>query len=254
MDLLVCDYIEWAWEEGLPRGAAGNLLSGMQHKAPVLKKRLQEAWRCYSSWCKREIARRASPLSREVLVAAAGWCWKHGDESMGLSLLVSFQGLLRTGELFDLQRQHITFSPDNTSAVLSLGYTKSGKRKGEKEYVTIDDARLVRLLALHLRDKEDHYLLIGRAPHVWRRDFEKVFKCFDIHKAAQYKPYSLRRGGATYLYGVHKNLSVVTSRGRWASVPTARLYIDEATEELNRYKLSEADRAFIAKHKVCVPP
>jgi hypothetical protein len=172
---------------------------------------------------------------------------------MALSLLVSYQGLLRTGELFELQKQHITFAPDSLSAVLCLGYTKSGKRKGEKEYVTLDDSRLVRLLRRHLEPREDHYLLIGRAPPSWRRDFAKAFENLDVHKTARYKPYSLRRGGATHLYGISKNLSVVATRGRWASVSTARLYIDEATSELNRFKLSAKDLRFIAQYKGCLP-
>jgi integrase len=186
-------------------------------------------------------------------VGAAGWCFKQGDVSMGLSLLVSFQCLLRTVELFLLQKQHIVVASDRRSAVLSLGYTKSGKRIGETEHVTLDDTRLVRLLSEHLGDKEPHYLLIGRSPSQWRSRFNKVMGIFSIHKKANFKPYSLRRGGATHLYSTTLNLSLLTTRGRWASAPTARLYVDEATVQLNALALDAADRKLCQAFKEFIP-
>ena len=41
------------------------------------------------------------------------------------------------------------------------------------------------------------------------------------------RPYSLRRGGATNLFGESGSLDTMAERGRWASVPTARRYIDD---------------------------
>jgi hypothetical protein len=253
LDLLVAEFVEWGWLEGLPKNGVANVLSSLQHHAPILKKKLPEAWRRYSSWCKREVASRAAPLSAELVVGAAGWCFQQGDASMGLSLLVSFQCLLRTGELFLLQKQHIVVGADLRTAVLSLGYTKSGKRTGETEHVTLDDSRLVRLLANHLQDKEPHYLLIGRSPSQWRARFSKVMNIFDINKRANFKPYSLRQGGATHLYSTTLNLSLLTTRGRWASAPTARLYVDEAAVQLNALALDTADRTLCKTLKQSIP-
>ena len=41
------------------------------------------------------------------------------------------------------------------------------------------------------------------------------------------RPYSLRRGGATSLFRESGSLDTVAERGRWASIPTARRYIDD---------------------------
>ena len=43
-----------------------------------------------------------------------------------------------------------------------------------------------------------------------------------------YKPYSLRRGGATFLFQTRGDLLATIVRGRWANSPTARIYINEA--------------------------
>ena len=40
-----------------------------------------------------------------------------------------------------------------------------------------------------------------------------------------YRPYSLRRGGATASYRVTANLQTTIERGRWASARVARIYI-----------------------------
>ena len=47
-----------------------------------------------------------------------------------------------------------------------------------------------------------------------------------------WKPYSLRRGGATDDFGHHANFDRTTERGRWQSSRTARIYINEAVAEV----------------------
>ncbi len=42
-----------------------------------------------------------------------------------------------------------------------------------------------------------------------------------------FKPYSLRRGGATYDYRVGGRLEATIVRGRWQNAKTARIYITD---------------------------
>lgn len=48
----------------------------------------------------------------------------------------------------------------------------------------------------------------------------------------EFKPYSLRRGGATEDFRSHGQLDRTTVRGRWASSRTARIYINESVAVL----------------------
>ena len=48
----------------------------------------------------------------------------------------------------------------------------------------------------------------------------------------KYKPYSMRRGGATLLFKLSQSYDHVTQRGRWAHARTACIYINEAQAEL----------------------
>ena len=52
------------------------------------------------------------------------------DETFGLSLLVAFYGMLRTGELFGLDSSKISMNGPTQPAIISLGFTKAGQRQG----------------------------------------------------------------------------------------------------------------------------
>jgi len=56
-------------------------------------------------------------------------------------------------------------------------------------------------------------------------------------REAGYKPYSLRRGGASFDYRQHGVVSRTTLRGRWNSAKTARIYIADAMAVLAAVKL-----------------
>ena len=55
--------------------------------------------------------------------------------SFAVSLLVGFYSILRTGELLTIERRHISFSVQSGVAVITLGYTKGGKRMGIAEII-----------------------------------------------------------------------------------------------------------------------
>ena len=75
-----------------------------------------------------------------------GWAFFHEHFRFGISLLVGFYGLLRTGELLALQEWQFQTSSSNEPVVLSLGLTKSGKRQGAAESVTITEHAVIQLL------------------------------------------------------------------------------------------------------------
>ena len=63
------------------------------------------------------------------------------------------------------------------------------------------------------------------------------------------RPYSLRRGGATFWFSRHLNLDKLIIAGRWQAVKTARVYINEglavlAELHLSRMKLKPFTQVF----------
>ena len=116
MDDLVSDYLEHLWSEGEGRAAASTFLAALQDFDPKLRGHLPGSWRLMRTWTSNEIPNRAPPLTESVLKAMYGWCVFHEYFSFGLSLLVAFYTLMRTGELLALQAWQIHM----TSARVSL--------------------------------------------------------------------------------------------------------------------------------------
>eukprot|EP00435_Cladocopium_sp_Y103_P053819 s178_g17.t1 len=102
--------------------------------------------------------------------------------------------------------------------------TKAGKRQGAAESVTIHSADVCRRLFQWKSCASPETLLCGAA-HKWRKQFADVvsavgFQDFD------YRPYSLRRGGATHLFQVQGRFDALLVLGRWQAASTARIYIN----------------------------
>ncbi len=93
-----------------------------------------------------EIPNRAPPMPESVVQSMAGLAFFRTDYCFGISLLLGFYGMLRTGELLSVKSTHITMSRECGPAVLSLGYTKGGRRMGAAESVTIGVVPLCRFL------------------------------------------------------------------------------------------------------------
>ena len=68
---------------------------------------------------------RAPPLPETALFAMVGWSIFHRHHVFGLSLLLSFYGLLRTGELHSLCSSDTLMTGPTKPAVVSLGFTSA---------------------------------------------------------------------------------------------------------------------------------
>jgi integrase len=236
LDALLEDFLEFLWEEGLPKGTAGDCLSAVQHFAPSAKGKLPGAWRLFGTWTKVEMPRRAVPLTLLQVQAMAGEACRQRQPQLACMLLVAYHALLHTGEVLKLRPCDVVFQaggPAGTpSAILALGLTKSGARRGEHEEIVVDDARLAKWLHLICRSRDPLEPIVGFSGPQCRVVFSRLVS--QVGLATAFTPYSLRRGGATHLYEKSRNLSVLTTRGRWQSASTARLYLSEAQAEMQR--------------------
>ena len=92
------------------------------------------------------------------------------------------------------------------------------------------------VIATFLRRHPWDQPLFGREPYRWRRDFDALLQGVGV-AYLQFRPYSLRRGGATHEFMQGMSLSVACDRGRWMQEKTARMYIKEAATLLNALAL-----------------
>ena len=70
-------------------------------------------------------------------MVSLGWAIFHGWVSFGVSLLIGFYSMLRTGEILGILSSHIECAPGALQALIDLGLTNGGKRHGAAESVVL---------------------------------------------------------------------------------------------------------------------
>eukprot|EP00435_Cladocopium_sp_Y103_P023088 s1936_g5.t1 len=107
LDGVIADYLEVLWTEGEGRSLASDTVAGLQDRDPHLKGCLATSWRLLKTWVAHEIPCRAPPLTEEALHTLVGHALFNKRTTFGLSLLLGFYGLLRTGELLNVKSKDI---------------------------------------------------------------------------------------------------------------------------------------------------
>ena len=162
----------------------------------------------------------------------AGAALRRQDLRLCVLILVALHALLRTGELCRVQASHFVRPVKAGPIFLTLSNTKSGIRRGDlAESIVLTDPVLIQYL---------HVLLSRIFPgeHLWPKDsqsFRTQFRelCADARlPPSPWRPYSLRRGGATAHFLQFGSLDKTAVQGRWQSTRTARLYVDEGIAAL----------------------
>ena len=83
---------------------------------------------------------------------------------------------------------------------------------------------------------------IGMSPATFQRVFAEVRSLLQLDDQ-RLTLYSWRRGGASADFRSHGSMETTLLRGRWASVRTARLYVQDAVAEATTLALLPAQRA-----------
>ena len=235
LDPLAMEYIEHLWWIGEGRGLAADTLASLQDFDAKIRGQLPGAWRLVKTWVTHELPNRAPPMPETILQAMVGWSLYHQHFSFATSLLLCFYGILRTGELLDVTKSRIDVSDSLRVAVVGLGLTKAGKRTGTQESVTVGHDTAFRFLHHWMSLATTHQRLCPPAPR-WRKLFKTCLEALHL-EPLDLRPYSLRRGGATWWFCQHGNLDRVMLLGRWQAQKTARLYLNESRAVLTEMQL-----------------
>ena len=236
LDSLFSEYIEFLWEEGESISAATDGLSGLQDLKPSLRGCLALSWRLVKTWQKNEMPSRAAPLPEELLQALSGAFALKGQSQMALAVQVAFYSLLRTGELLSLQASQVQISPRQDFAVLNLGLTKTSQRSGTDDSVTLRVGHVCRALAHWKQAVAPSAFLIPFSSYLFRKHFQEGLERLKLGQWG-FRPYSLRRGGATMYFQKNPSFDAVRQLGRWSSDRTARIYLNDAMASLALMRL-----------------
>ena len=166
---------------------------------------------------------RAPPLPTVVVYALVGRAIFEGKLGLAAAVTLAFAVFLRTGEMLGAQFQHIAIV--GAQGTIALPLTKSGRRKGHQEMVSFECLIAQKLLVAASVRKYGGDSVI-EAPGSFRAWWRAAITDFGMD-AAVFRPYGLRRGGATEFFRKTGSLEATLFRGRWSSMKTARAYIVE---------------------------
>ena len=251
LDDLICDWIRKMWKEGEPLLTIGDGLSALHYYEPVTRRQIPHAWKLFSVWRRVEIPSRAPPLTWVLVKAFAAYFLEQGLLELATVFMVAFHCLLRTGEFLQLMTDDIILGKQH--AIISLRGAKSGRRNAANEMVSITDPLVLMLVTDLIEFKRKQNLgntyLYSWSAAQFRKAFKQVCTRFGLQSHA-FRPYSLRRGGATDFFQRTQSMEATLIRGRWESSKVARVYITDGLSYLPSIKLSPHTAQMMNKYKI----
>ena len=240
LDGQIQHFIETLWQDGESISLAGDIISSVQYFQPSCKGHLQGSWKLLRTWQRHELPSRAPPLTWHILLVVLGY-FQSRHPQVALALHLAFRALLRTGELLALESKDMVLSPTTGTAVLYLGLTKTGARNPAANSVSFKDFDLIHRLHTWKSALQHTVPLIPWSATYFRTMFATALR--ECHLSTyQFKPYSLRRGGATDLWLSCQNYSLVAHTGRWSSERTLKVYIQESMSLLTSFHFRATPR------------
>eukprot|EP00438_Fugacium_kawagutii_P030268 Skav219080 [mRNA] locus=scaffold1777:97789:100561:- [translate_table: standard] len=237
LDHAISLWIEEQYLAGKGITEVSDALSGLHHFNPQFRGTLQESWRLFGVWRRIERPRQAPPLPISFLFGLLGKSLSEEKLALCATLAAGFWGMLRTGELMKLQLNHLLVGPD--TIVIQLGMTKTGLRRAIDENVVIHDPLCRELMEawIDVRRQTNHFTSFfwPYSSTEFRNEFRRLVKFFGFPSAL--RPYSLRRGGATYDFQTFGQMERTLMKGRWGTSAAARHYVQEGLSEITRLHL-----------------
>ena len=254
LDEKVCIWIQRMWKQGEPLLTIGDALSALHFFQPSTKRQIPHAWKLFATWRKLEVPARAPPLTAVLVRGMSALALNRGQLELATCLILGFHALLRTGELLTLRGTD--FLVGKTHALLRLELTKTGRRRAVSEAISIQDEIVLLLLTTLLQVRKDkgclEAFLWTQSHQAFRQNFKKLCHDFGLDHL-QFRPYSLRRGGATDFFQRTLSMEATLLRGRWESSRVARLYINDGLSFLPTLKTTPKMSKMLAKHHFISP-
>lgn len=189
----------------------------------------------FKHWRRIETPTRAPPLTAVLARAFVARAVALRQLRFATLIAIGFHGSLRTGELLALTFKDIEITAQ--CGVVSLDHSKTGWRTGAKEAIAVRDRLTLQLLDVLLSlQHQPGDKVWPHSAQKFRSDFARMCEFFQV-SSLHMKPYSLRRGGATFLLQSGGALEAILVRGRWRSLAVARLYLEDGMAQLPSLRL-----------------
>jgi integrase len=230
MDDNLRQYFRFLYRErsGKGKGLAEATLNAVHKRSPRMRGRLPLASDSLKAFQKVQQRISHPPMTLQASVAVGLDLAEHGFLFEGIAVVLSFDCLLRIGEMRRLRSEDVIVGDDPSLGlppgvvghpVLVLPRTKTGADQS----VEILYEQVGEMVVALKRCTPEGGLLFPFSEQSYRLHFHEA--CARLGLSERFVPHSLRHGGATLLARLHWPLADIMDRGRWAEAKSARGYI-----------------------------
>jgi integrase len=228
IDQLFASFVERQFSIGGSFGAVSHALSSLVFRCPSLRHQLGESKLCLRGWSRLRRCSSHPPITWELTVLFAVTMAKWGCHAHGVAALLAFDCYLRVGELTRLRYSDVVQPSDprvgaaHVAMALRLPVTKTGLN----QWVSVRSPAVARVLHRYLQSHEftPTALIFPFGPAQFRDLLKSVSVALGVGHIP-YVPHSFRHGGATADYLRGHTVEQIMFHGRWASMTSARRYI-----------------------------
>ena len=253
--LLVAYGKELFWS-GKSYGRFSETINAIASARPIVRRSLQESWDLAFAWLADEPHQRhpALPLSilLGMLTIALMWGW-HVEAA---TLALCWSGVLRIGEVFLARRSDLVLpgdaAPGTSFILLRIRSPKTRGRSANHQAARIDPADFVLLISKVFQHLDRDQPLWPYSASTLRKRFEALLRALNlpteqIGGQAPFTLGSLRPGGATHLLFLTEDSELTRRRGRWLSLRTMEIYLQEVLVATYVKKLPDESQCLIKK-------
>ena len=205
---------------------------------PIVKRRLTAAWDLAFAWLQDEPHQHHPALPLSVLVSIITVCLLWGWPAEAAMFALTWNGLLRIGEVLDACRQDLILpsdsAPGQSHVLLRIREPKTRGRGARHQCARVDPIDVVQLLSEVFGRLSPSDKLWPFSAATLRRRLVQVMSSIGLQTKVQdgVRPFdlgSLRPGGATHMLAVTEDSSLVQRRGRWVSMQVMNIYLQEVS-------------------------
>ena len=154
------------------------------------------------------------------------------NPELSLTVLLGFVLLLRPGEVLTMRIEPFRFLSKDLMSVKVWG--KNSARTGEWESVLLKDPVLIQIIVNKQKAGEDY--LFNNSSYAFNKFYREAVDHYRVEHRKP-TPHGVRRGGATWHFGLYGSYDKTQDHGRWNQLKSARLYIDLSTTATAEAKL-----------------
>ena len=246
---VLCDFGKWLFKSGKPYYHYSETINSVSARRPVLRRSLQQAWDLAFMWGSFEPTEHHVAMPHQVLLAILSVMMVWGWQREAACIALSWGALLRIGEVYQAKRRDLVLPSDvagsNDYALIRISEPKTRYRAARHQSGKVEQPDLLMVIDIGFKG-------IGKDEPLWpfsgstlRNRLNRVLLSLGLPHRPGQKPKplglsSLRGGGATWLITASESAEMVRRRGRWASMRSMEIYLQEIAAATYLNELDES--------------